>query len=186
MIKRIVLTGALLLICLPGSVHAKQLLRGGDFNQTKRWSVTGHCKSQPENCIYQATEQDLEHLAPITQYYRFGKKNSTDSIAQVVKLKQDKNKLRLRLKFKLYHPTRKHYKNDQFTIIVTGKEFGHSWRKDITYNPRRRGWQQLDYNLHGIVEMNEGKNIVISFFMNNDSAGATKAQITKIRLHQYN
>ncbi len=186
MIQRLIFGGMIALIGLPTLVSAKQLLLDGNFNQTEHWSVTGVCQSQPDNCVYQASESDLEDLGSVTQYYRIGKKNSTDSIAQVVKLKKGKKKLHLKLKFKLSHSTQRHYNDDQFTIIVTGKEFGHSWRKDISYDPNKRGWQNLDYNLKEIVKINKGKNIVVSFFMDNGKKGATKAQITKIRLNQYN
>lgn len=175
-----------LLCATPAFTEAKQLLKDGDFNQTEHWSIAGHCESQPANCIYQASEQDLIHLGSVQQYFLFGKKDSIESMSQVVRLDKYKKKLHLKLKLKLYHPTKKHYKQDAFTIIVTGKEFGHSWRKDITYSTQRKGWQQLDYNLKDIVKINKGKKIVVSFFIANDAAGTTKAQLTKIRLKQYN
>ncbi len=186
MIKKLLLTSIFVLCCLPNVSDARQLIRGGNFNRTKYWTMSGHCSSKPANCVYTSTAQDQAHIGAVSQYLRFGKKNETEYIAQVVKLKKHKRKLHLRLKLKLTHTSRSHYQNDSFSIIITGKEFGHSWRKDLTYRPTRPGWRTLDYNLKDIVQLNKGKNIVVSFFLDNDNMGVTKAQLTKVQLKQYN
>jgi len=99
-----------------------------------------------------------------------------------VKLRKPKLRLKLRLKF--YNTSGKHYKSDLFSIIVTGKGIDPSWRKDIRYKPNQTGWRKLDFNLNTIVEVYKGEDIVVSFFMKNNSVGVSKAQITKIRLIQ--
>ncbi|MFA6475033.1 MAG: hypothetical protein WCV88_02400 [Patescibacteria group bacterium] len=183
-IKQVLFTSILLLTIVPTITQAKNLLHNGNFKSMRYWVISGKCQRNPDTCIRERIPTDLNKYRAVSHYFRFGHVNTTDSISQIVKL--SKHKLKLKFKLKFFNTSGKHYKSDLFSIIVTGKGIDRSWRKDIAYNPKKHGWQQLDYNLHKIAKINQGEDIVVSFFVKNNNRGLSKAQITNVRLIQSN